>query len=130
MSWAIGPVFRHRLLLQARTMGFSSDLNLWPERASSSLAHKSKRSLAPVFINLRQTGPESIRKAGLTRTRWCRVQTRAGNIRRRSRSRRVTEGNMPAIADVKELERVETPLFRFDCTLKSGDVSHWSTHNV
>ena len=37
---------------------------------------------------------------------------------------------MPAIADVKEVESAETPLFLFDCTLKSGDVHHWSTHTV
>jgi len=37
---------------------------------------------------------------------------------------------MPAIADVKELECAETPLFLFDCTLKSGEVYHWSTHKV
>jgi hypothetical protein len=37
---------------------------------------------------------------------------------------------MPAIADVKELERAETPLFVFDCTLKSSEVHHWSTHRV
>ena len=37
---------------------------------------------------------------------------------------------MPAIADVKEVECAETPIFLFDCTLKSGDVHHWSTHRV
>src|SRR5260370_38625003 len=37
---------------------------------------------------------------------------------------------MASIADVKELESAETPLFLFDCTLKSGDVHRWSTHQV
>lgn len=37
---------------------------------------------------------------------------------------------MPAIADIKELECPETPLFLFQCTLKSGDVHSWSTHQV
>ena len=37
---------------------------------------------------------------------------------------------MPTIADVKELELAETPIFLFDCTLTSGEVHHWSTHKV
>jgi hypothetical protein len=37
---------------------------------------------------------------------------------------------MPSIADVKELETPETPLFLFECTLKSGDLNRWSTHKV
>ena len=37
---------------------------------------------------------------------------------------------MPGIAELKELECAETPLFLFDCTLKSGDVERWSTHQV
>src|SRR5436853_2187926 len=37
---------------------------------------------------------------------------------------------MPSITDVKELETPETPLFLFECTLKSGDVNRWSTHQV
>jgi hypothetical protein len=31
---------------------------------------------------------------------------------------------------LKELEVPGTPLFVFDCTLPTGDVQHWSTHNV
>src|SRR5271170_1448937 len=31
---------------------------------------------------------------------------------------------------LKELEVPGTPLFLFDCTLPTGDVEHWSTHNV
>jgi hypothetical protein len=31
---------------------------------------------------------------------------------------------------LKELEVPGTPLFLFDCTLPTGDVQHWSTHNV
>jgi hypothetical protein len=31
---------------------------------------------------------------------------------------------------LKELEVPGTPLFLFDCTLGTGDVQHWSTHNV
>lgn len=34
------------------------------------------------------------------------------------------------ISVLKELEVPGTPLFLFDCTLPSGDVQHWSTHNV
>ncbi len=37
---------------------------------------------------------------------------------------------MANISDLKELEVPGTPLFLFDCTLKSGDVERWSTHNV
>jgi phage-related protein len=37
---------------------------------------------------------------------------------------------MALISDIKELECAETPLFLFDCTLKSGDVHRWSTHAV
>ncbi|HLH00335.1 MAG TPA: phage tail protein [Bryobacteraceae bacterium] len=37
---------------------------------------------------------------------------------------------MPTINDVKELETPGTPLFLFDCTLSSGDIQRWSTHNV
>jgi hypothetical protein len=37
---------------------------------------------------------------------------------------------MPTINDLKELEVPGTPLFLFDCTLKSGDVQRWSTHPV
>jgi hypothetical protein len=35
-----------------------------------------------------------------------------------------------AIQDLKELETPGTPLFLFECTLKSGDVQRWSTHKV
>lgn len=37
---------------------------------------------------------------------------------------------MATISSLKELEVPGTPLFLFDCTLKSGDVERWSTHNV
>jgi hypothetical protein len=37
---------------------------------------------------------------------------------------------MATISGLKELEVPGTPLFLFDCTLKSGDVERWSTHNV
>jgi hypothetical protein len=37
---------------------------------------------------------------------------------------------MPTIQDLKEMEVPGTPLFLFDCTLKSGDVQRWSTHHV
>ena len=37
---------------------------------------------------------------------------------------------MVTISSLKELEVPGTPLFLFDCTLKSGDVERWSTHNV
>src|SRR5271163_1508341 len=37
---------------------------------------------------------------------------------------------MSTISVLKELEVPGTPLFLFDCTLPSGDVQHWSTHNV
>src|SRR5690349_19379444 len=37
---------------------------------------------------------------------------------------------MATIADIKELECPGTPLFLIECTLKSGDVHHWSTHKV
>lgn len=37
---------------------------------------------------------------------------------------------MATIHDLKELEVPGTPLFLFDCTLKSGDVQRWSTHKV
>jgi hypothetical protein len=37
---------------------------------------------------------------------------------------------MPTINDLKELEVPGTPLFLFDCTLKSGDLLHWSSHPV
>ena len=37
---------------------------------------------------------------------------------------------MTPISVLKELEVPGTPLFLFDCTLPSGDVEHWSTHNV
>ncbi len=37
---------------------------------------------------------------------------------------------MAHIADIKELACAETPLFLLDCTLKSGDAYHWSTHAV
>ncbi|HYL37171.1 MAG TPA: phage tail protein [Bryobacteraceae bacterium] len=37
---------------------------------------------------------------------------------------------MATINDLKELEAPGTPLFLFDCTLRSGDVQHWSTHSV
>ena len=37
---------------------------------------------------------------------------------------------MSTINDLKELETPGTPLFLFDCALSSGDVQHWSTHNV
>jgi Putative phage tail protein len=37
---------------------------------------------------------------------------------------------MPSIADVKELECADTPLFLIECTLKSGDVQRWSTHQI
>src|SRR5260370_3934540 len=37
---------------------------------------------------------------------------------------------MPTIQDLKELETPGTPLFLFECTLKSGDVQRWSTHKV
>ena len=38
--------------------------------------------------------------------------------------------NGDKISDLKELEVPGTPIFLFDCTLKSGDVERWSTHNV
>src|SRR6202011_2825788 len=51
--------------------------------------------------------------------------------RRRSESPALTKDkHMPAIADIKELECPETPLFLFQCTLKSGDGHRWSTHQV
>ncbi len=34
------------------------------------------------------------------------------------------------INDLKEQETPGTPLFIFDCTLTSGDLQQWSTHNV
>jgi hypothetical protein len=34
------------------------------------------------------------------------------------------------IQELKELETPGTPLFLFECTLKSGDVQRWSTHKV
>jgi len=37
---------------------------------------------------------------------------------------------MGTIIGLKELEVPGTPLFLFDCTLSSGDVERWSTHNV
>ncbi len=37
---------------------------------------------------------------------------------------------MATIHDLKEMEVAGTPLFLFDCTLKSGDVQRWSTHKV
>jgi hypothetical protein len=37
---------------------------------------------------------------------------------------------MNTINVLKELEVPGTPLFLFDCTLPSGDIQHWSTHNV
>jgi len=37
---------------------------------------------------------------------------------------------MATINELKELEVPGTPLFLFDCTLQTGDVQHWSTHNV
>src|ERR1700735_2842846 len=37
---------------------------------------------------------------------------------------------MTPINVLKELEVPGTPLFLFDCTLPSGDIEHWSTHNV
>ncbi len=37
---------------------------------------------------------------------------------------------MTPINILKELEVPGTPLFLFDCTLPTGDVEHWSTHNV
>ncbi len=37
---------------------------------------------------------------------------------------------MTTIHDLKELETPGTPLFLFECTLKSGDVQRWSTHKV
>src|SRR5579864_8169965 len=37
---------------------------------------------------------------------------------------------MATINDLKELEVPGTPLFLFDCTLKSGTLQHWSTHAV
>ena len=37
---------------------------------------------------------------------------------------------MATINDLKELEVPGTPLFLFDCTLTSGDMQRWSTHNV
>jgi hypothetical protein len=37
---------------------------------------------------------------------------------------------MATISGLKELEVPGTPIFLFDCTLKSGDVERWSTHNV
>lgn len=37
---------------------------------------------------------------------------------------------MATIPILKELEVPGTPLLLFDCTLPSGDVQHWSTHNV
>lgn len=37
---------------------------------------------------------------------------------------------MAVIADVKELECPDTPLFLFTCTLVSGDVYNWSSHHV
>jgi len=37
---------------------------------------------------------------------------------------------MASIHDLKELETPGTPLFLFECTLKSGDVQRWSTHKV
>src|SRR5438270_414000 len=37
---------------------------------------------------------------------------------------------MTPIADIKELECPETPLFLIECTLKTGDIHRWSTHQV
>ena len=37
---------------------------------------------------------------------------------------------MSTIQELKELETPGTPLFLFECTLKSGDVQRWSTHKV
>jgi hypothetical protein len=37
---------------------------------------------------------------------------------------------MGQVSELKELEVPGTPLFLFECTLKSGDVERWSTHNV
>ncbi len=37
---------------------------------------------------------------------------------------------MTTINVLKELEVPGTPLFLFDCTLPTGDVQHWSTHDV
>ncbi len=37
---------------------------------------------------------------------------------------------MATINDLKEQESPGTPLFLFECTLKSGDVQRWSTHPV
>lgn len=37
---------------------------------------------------------------------------------------------MPTIFELKEQSATETPLLLFDCELGSGQVEHWSTHNV
>ncbi len=37
---------------------------------------------------------------------------------------------MPTIDDLKELEAPVTPLFLFDCVLRSGSVERWATHAV
>ena len=37
---------------------------------------------------------------------------------------------MATINDLKEQEVPGTPLFLFDCTLRSGDIQRWSTHKV
>src|ERR1700734_4362523 len=37
---------------------------------------------------------------------------------------------MTTIDVLKELEVPGTPLFLFNCTLPTGDVQYWSTHNV
>ena len=37
---------------------------------------------------------------------------------------------MPTVFDIKQLEVTETPLFLFECRLRNGDISRWSTHNV
>ena len=37
---------------------------------------------------------------------------------------------MTTIHVLKELEVPGTPLFLFDCTLPTGDVQRWSTHEV
>jgi hypothetical protein len=37
---------------------------------------------------------------------------------------------MPTVHELKQLEVTETPLFLFECRLRNGDVSRWSTHRV
>ena len=48
----------------------------------------------------------------------------------RDRRTREPMRRMTTINVLKELEVPGTPLFLFDCTLPTGDVQHWSTHNV